>query len=58
LAKENLRSIAHQPAYDTSDVNYRQVAKDCLFSYHGNCYPYVAPFRQIHEKLCAVPVKY
>jgi transposase len=38
LAKENLRSVAHQPDYDTSYVSYRQVAKDCLFSYHGNRY--------------------
>jgi hypothetical protein len=38
LAKENLRSIAHQPDYDTSYVSYRQAEKDCLFSYHGNRY--------------------
>ncbi len=27
-----------QPAYDTSYVSHRQVAKDCLFSYRGNRY--------------------
>jgi hypothetical protein len=32
-----------QPAYDTSYVSHRQVAKDCMFSYRGNRYsvPYL-----------------
>lgn len=38
LARENLRSIAGQPDYDTSYVAYREVAKDCLLSYRGNRY--------------------
>jgi len=38
LARENLRPISSQPDYDTSYVAYRQVAKDCLFSYRGNRY--------------------
>jgi transposase len=38
LKRENLRSIAAQPDYDTSYVSYRQVQKDCLFSYRGNHY--------------------
>jgi transposase len=38
LKRENLRSIAAQPDYDTSYVSYRQVQKDCLFSYRGNRY--------------------
>lgn len=38
LARENLRPITSQPDYDTSYAAYRQVAKDCLFSYRGNRY--------------------
>ncbi len=38
LARENLRSIAGHPDYDTSYVAYREVAKDCLLSYRANRY--------------------
>ncbi len=35
---EELTPLNGQPAYDTSYVSHRQVAKDCLFSYRGNRY--------------------
>ena len=35
---EGLTPLNGQPAYDTSYVSHRQVAKDCLFSYRGNRY--------------------
>lgn len=35
---ETLRSVASQPDYDTSYAYWRQVAKDCLFSYRGQRY--------------------
>jgi transposase len=38
LAQEGLTPLNGQPAYDTSYVSHRQVAKDCLFSYRGNRY--------------------
>ncbi len=38
LAQEGLQPLGGQPAYDTSYVSHRQVAKDCLFSYRGNRY--------------------
>lgn len=38
LAREGLTPLNSQPAYDTSYVGHRQVAKDCLFSYRGNRY--------------------
>lgn len=43
FAHEGLTSLNRQPAYDTSYVSHRQVAKDCLFSYRGSRYsvPYV-----------------
>jgi hypothetical protein len=36
--QEGLTPLNGQPAYDTSYVSHRQVAKDCLFSYRGNRY--------------------
>jgi transposase len=36
--KEALRSVAGQPDYDTGYACWRQVAKDCLFSYRGQRY--------------------
>jgi transposase len=36
--QEGLTSLNGQPAYDTSYVSHRQVAKDCLLSYRGNRY--------------------
>jgi len=36
--QEHLLSIAGRPDYDPSYRSYRQVSKDCLFSYHGNRY--------------------
>ncbi len=33
---EGLTPLNGQPAYDTSYVNHRQVARDCMFSYRGN----------------------
>jgi hypothetical protein len=38
LVREGLASIEGQPDYDTSYVQDRQVAKDCLVSYRGNRY--------------------
>jgi transposase len=38
LPHEGLTPLAGQPAYDTSYVSHRQVAKDCLVSYRGNRY--------------------
>jgi transposase len=38
FAREGLTPLNGQPAYDTSYVSHRQVAKDCLFSYRGNRY--------------------
>jgi hypothetical protein len=35
---EGLTPLNGQPAYDTSYVSHRQVAKDCLFSYRGSRY--------------------
>jgi hypothetical protein len=35
---EGLTPLNGQPAYDTSYVSHRLVAKDCLFSYRGNRY--------------------
>ena len=35
---EGLTPLNGQPAYDTSYVSHRQVAKDCMFSYRGNRY--------------------
>ncbi len=35
---EGLTPLNGQPAYDTSYLSHRQVAKDCLFSYRGNRY--------------------
>jgi len=37
-AKETLRSVIGQPDYDTSYACWRQVGKDCLFSYRGQHY--------------------
>ena len=37
-AQETLRSVVGQPDYDTSYACWRQVAKDCLFSYRGQRY--------------------
>jgi len=41
--QEGLTPLNGQPAYDTSYVSHRQVAKDCMFSYRGNRYsvPYL-----------------
>jgi transposase len=36
--QEGLTPLNGQPAYDTSYVSHRQVAKDCLLSYRGNRY--------------------
>jgi transposase len=43
FAHEGLTPLNGQPAYDTSYVSHRQVAKDCMFSYRGNRYsvPYL-----------------
>jgi transposase len=41
---EGLTPLNCQPAYDTSYVSYRQVAKDCLFSYRGNRYSVPHPY--------------
>jgi transposase len=38
FAREQLRSLANQPDYDTSYVSYREVFKDCLLSYRGSRY--------------------
>ena len=38
LRQEGLTALNGQPAYDTSYVSHRQVAKDCLVSYRGNHY--------------------
>jgi transposase len=38
LAREGLTPLNGQPDYDTSYYSPRQVAKDCLLSYHGNRY--------------------
>ena len=35
---EGLTPLNGQPAYDTSYLSHRQVARDCLFSYRGNRY--------------------
>jgi len=43
LAQERLLLIDEQPDYDTSYMEDRRVAKDCLFSYGGNRYS--VPFR-------------
>ena len=36
--QDGLTPLNGQPAYDTSYVSHRQVAKDCRFSYRGNRY--------------------
>jgi transposase len=38
FAHEGLTALNGQPAYDTSYVSHRQVAKDCLVAYRGNRY--------------------
>jgi hypothetical protein len=38
FAHEGLTALNGQPAYDTSYVSHRQVAKDCLVAYCGNRY--------------------
>ena len=38
FAHEGLTALNGQPAYDTSYVIHRQVAKDCLVAYRGNRY--------------------
>lgn len=43
LAQERLLLIDEQPDYDTSYMEDRRVAKDCLLSYRGNRYS--VPFR-------------
>ena len=35
---EGLTPLNDQPAYDTSYVSHRQVARNCLVSYRGNRY--------------------
>ncbi|HEY6377276.1 MAG TPA: IS21 family transposase [Edaphobacter sp.] len=40
---EGLTPLNGQPAYDTSYVSHRQVAKDCLVAYRGNRYS--VPYR-------------
>lgn len=46
---EELTSLNGQPAYDTSYVSHRQVAKDCLVSYRGSRYsvPHVHAGRSV-----------
>jgi hypothetical protein len=43
LGQERLLGIDEQPAYDTSYMEDRRVAKDCTLSYRGNRYS--VPFR-------------
>src|ERR1700688_1116063 len=43
LGKERLLGIDEQPAYDTSYMEDRRVAKDCTLSYRGNRYS--VPYR-------------
>ena len=43
FAKERLLRIDEQPDYDTSYMEDRRVAKDCMLSYRGNRYS--VPFR-------------
>ncbi|MGA3239163.1 MAG: hypothetical protein ABSG03_23030 [Bryobacteraceae bacterium] len=43
LTQERLLLIDEQPDYDTSYMEDRRVAKDCMLSYRGNRYP--VPFR-------------
>jgi hypothetical protein len=38
FAHEGLTALNGQPAYDTSYVSHRRVAKDCLVAYRGNRY--------------------
>ena len=47
--REGLTPLDGQPAYDTSYVSHRQVAKDCLVSYRGNRYsmPHVHAGRSV-----------
>jgi transposase len=46
---EELAPLNGQPAYDTSYISHRQVAKDCLFSYRGSRYsvPHVHAGRSV-----------
>ncbi len=48
---EGLMPLNGQPAYDTSYVSHRQVAKDCLVAYRGNRYSAACPRRQ--ERRCS-----
>jgi hypothetical protein len=49
FAHEGLTALNGQPAYDTSYVSHRQVAKDCLVAYRGNRYsvPHVHAGRDV-----------
>ncbi|KJJ84551.1 transposase [Candidatus Omnitrophus magneticus] len=51
LVSENLQSIENKNLYDTREIFYRQVYKDCYFSFNGNYYS--VPF-QYAEKEVAV----
>jgi len=43
LPQERLRLVDEQPDYDTSYIEDRRVAKDCMLSYRGNRHS--VPFR-------------